>query len=293
MTTVSVIIPNYNYGAFLPAAIQSALDQTLAPLEVIVIDDGSTDNSAEVVEQFGHPVTFVRQINSGVSRARNYGAELSSGDYLAFLDADDLWHPEKLARQIVRMQETGRRACQSGYQRFGEALAATEDVQAPSEPTLEAALRRKPSLSLLSSTLVIDRNLFFSLGGFDLQLSTSADFGLGVKLIGSNNLCSVIDPLVGYRVHLSSMHRNAQLFRSDMTKILRCSIPDELLPQRRKIYCSMETHAFKTAVLGKSRRVALASLICAVYWSPRQFISEISRSMYRKVVERGVFRSSC
>ena len=293
MTTVSVIIPNYNYGAFLPAALESALDQTLSPLEVIVVDDGSTDDSAAVVSQFGHLVRFVSQQNSGVSQARNHGAELSSGEFLAFLDADDFWHPEKLAEQLSRIETTGKRACQSGYQRFGESLASQQKVDAPSDLSLEAALEGKASISLLSSTLVINRKLFFDLGGFDLQLSTSADFDLGLKLIISNELCSVVRPLVSYRVHSNSMHRNAKLFRTDMTKVLSRAIPEDLVPKRRRIYCSMETQAFKVALLGKSFGVAFAAFTSAIWWNPHQFIGEMVRSAYRRLARIGTFRSSC
>src|SRR6478735_6137584 len=101
---VSVIIPTYNYGRFLRHALRSALDQTVTPLEIIVVDDGSTDETPDVVASFGEKVRYIRQENSGVCVARNRGVADSTGKLIAFLDADDIWEPEKLAKQRERFE---------------------------------------------------------------------------------------------------------------------------------------------------------------------------------------------
>lgn len=86
---VSIIIPTYNYGIYLPTAIQSCLNQTYKSIEIIVVDDGSTDDTKDIVKEFNDSVIYFYQKNSGVSAARNKGLELAKGDYLAFLDSDD------------------------------------------------------------------------------------------------------------------------------------------------------------------------------------------------------------
>src|SRR5690242_13247080 len=97
---VSVIIPTYNGTAFLRETIDSALAQTYPAVEVIVVDDGSTDDTAAVIAEYGDRIKGIAQANSGTSAARNTGIRASSGDYIAFLDHDDLWAPIKLARQM-------------------------------------------------------------------------------------------------------------------------------------------------------------------------------------------------
>ncbi len=104
---VSVIVPSYNRSPWSGATLRSVLAQSTPVQELIVIDDGSTDDTAAVVSAFGASVRYVRQDNAGVSEARNYGARLATGEYLAFVDSDDLWHPRKLEAQLTALQQSG------------------------------------------------------------------------------------------------------------------------------------------------------------------------------------------
>lgn len=134
--TVSVVIPCYNGAAYLRETLESALAQTHAPLEVIVVDDGSTDDSAAIAESFGPPVRVIRQENRGESAARNVGVRASRGDWIAFLDADDLWDPCKLEAQLAHTdREVVCVYCHFDHLRYGRrvpaelrpASAATDD----------------------------------------------------------------------------------------------------------------------------------------------------------------------
>jgi len=106
-TTVSVIVPTYNRSAWIGATLRTVLAQTHRPHEIIVIDDGSADDTASVVAGFGSEVRYVRQDNAGVSAARNHGARIATGEFLAFVDSDDLWHPRKVEIQLLALRQTG------------------------------------------------------------------------------------------------------------------------------------------------------------------------------------------
>ncbi|HYE37152.1 glycosyltransferase family A protein [Methylocaldum sp.] len=97
---VSVVIPAYNAMAFLRQTLDSVLAQTYDNLEVIVVDDGSTDGTSDLLHGYGERITVLRQANAGQAAARNYGARVARGDMLAFLDSDDLWDAAKIARQV-------------------------------------------------------------------------------------------------------------------------------------------------------------------------------------------------
>jgi len=126
---VSVIIPTHNYGRFLAETIESVLAQTLPPHEVIVVDDASTDDTPAVAALFGRRIIYHRQTNRGVSAARNLGIDRATGDWLAFLDADDLWEPEKLEAVAPVCRSEPRPAIVfTDYRTFGK----KESVQRPS-----------------------------------------------------------------------------------------------------------------------------------------------------------------
>lgn len=101
---ISCIIPCFNAAPFLAEAIESAVNQTLRPEEIIVVDDGSTDDSANIAKRYSDAVRYQLQDHGGTASARNLGLQLARGDYIAYLDADDLWHPEKSERQIAHLK---------------------------------------------------------------------------------------------------------------------------------------------------------------------------------------------
>jgi glycosyltransferase involved in cell wall biosynthesis len=108
MLRISVIVPTYNYGPFILETVQSILGQTLPPDEIIVVDDGSTDGTGEIVKAVKDPrLQYVYQQNAGVSVARNTGLSVATGDYIAFLDADDRWRPWMLDRQVALLESDG------------------------------------------------------------------------------------------------------------------------------------------------------------------------------------------
>src|SRR5437016_10401011 len=97
---ISAVIPSYNYGHFITDAIESALGQTYPHVEIIVVDDGSTDDTREQLAPYSERVCYIHQENGGLSAARNTGIRAAKGEWIALLDADDVWHPRKLELQM-------------------------------------------------------------------------------------------------------------------------------------------------------------------------------------------------
>jgi glycosyltransferase involved in cell wall biosynthesis len=121
---VSVVIPAFNAARYLGEALDSVFGQTLTDLELVVVDDGSTDETPQVVQGYGSRVRYVRQPNAGVASARNRGVAESSGRYVAFLDADDVWLPGKLERQLEALAaRPSARVCHSDFDLMGAGTA--------------------------------------------------------------------------------------------------------------------------------------------------------------------------
>ena len=219
VATVSVIIPTYNHAAFLPEALESVFAQTCSPLEVIVVDDGSADETAEVLRVYKRRIQVLSQPNRGVAAARNAGAGVASGELLAFLDADDTWLPAKLERQVARFGgEPGVGLVHCGVEEVdvrGHQLRARLDGMG-GWVSREMLRFRQGVILGGGSAAVIRRTAFLDVGGFDETLSTSADWDLYYRIARRYPVGFVPEVLVCYRIHGGNMHRNLDVMRRDM-----------------------------------------------------------------------------
>lgn len=219
MPPISVIIPTYNHARFLAAAIDSALSQTLKPSEVIVVDDGSTDETSSVLEAFEDKVRVIRQKNQGVATARNRGAEVAAGDYFAFLDADDVWLPRKLEMQLSRFQaEPGLGLVHCGLEQIDEdnrTLGRTVDGMEGSVAN-EMLLFNRPTVLGGGSGAMVPRAVFEEAGEFDERLSTSADWDLYYRIARKHKIGFVPRVLLQYRLHPTNMHASVRDMERDM-----------------------------------------------------------------------------
>lgn len=164
---VSVIVPVFNGERYLEEALRSAVDQSLPPAEVIVVDDGSTDASVQIAESIGHPVRCIRQANTGVAGARNHGLSVATGEFIAFLDHDDLWPPEKLEVQVAALRSNPDVDIVSGRMRvIGGAL--------PGRPWSAEGRREAPAGAYFSAA-VIRRSVFDRTGPLDESIGHAAD----------------------------------------------------------------------------------------------------------------------
>ncbi|MCT7983244.1 glycosyltransferase family 2 protein [Laspinema sp. A4] len=190
MKFISVIVPVYNLEQYIVDTIQSVLAQTYKHFELIVIDDGSTDRTAEICEQFQEPkLKLIRQRNKGANAARNAGLRAAQGDYIAFLDGDDLWFPEKLAKHIEHLEQSpqvGISYSQSAF--IDEAGNPMGLYQMPklTDITVKDVLCRNPISN--GSCAVLRKEVFEDIKFQDDLYGTQDDFYWDERLEGSQDL---------------------------------------------------------------------------------------------------------
>lgn len=216
---ISVVIPAFNAAAFISAALDSVAAQSLAPIEAIVVDDGSSDRTAEIAGS--HPLaglSIVQQSNAGASAARNAGLTGARGDWIAFLDADDLWLPEKLA---IQARLAGQRPEVDIW------LGATEGValeQLPPTPgAFLASFAARPFLQL--GAMLIRRTMFERVGLFDHALTYGEDLDWIMRALELGGVMQAHpDPVVQYRRHSGNMTNLTELRDRDFMRVLKKSI---------------------------------------------------------------------
>ena len=219
---IGVVVPTYNHAHVLSDAIESILAQTRRPDEIIVVDDGSTDGTQELVSTFDWSIQYVYQDNKGLSAARNTGIRESTADWICFLDADDLWKPRKLDLQLASIRSIGPEiGCV--YTRF--------IVQAPRARSLSPVPPGEGALTLRNLlrrnwigvlTVAARRDLVLDLGGFDEDLDAVEDWDLWLRMAAANvHFAYVPEPLAIYRLSVGSMHRDAQRMEINGVQMLR------------------------------------------------------------------------
>ena len=241
--TISVIIPTYNYGRFLSEAITSALQQTYEPGEIIVVDDGSTDETAEVTESFGERVKYLRQDKAGVCAARNLGVASTTGDYIAFLDADDIWEPTKLEKQMRKFEadaEVGLVHC--GMREFDSTTGETLQFHLEGDEGWVAQMHllfEKPVINASGSSIMVTRAAFDRVKGFDTRLRNGEDWEFCYRVAKEFKVGYVQEPLVQYRNHGVNATKNiSEMERSSLIawkKIFETD-DDTVLMIRRRSY---------------------------------------------------------
>jgi acetyltransferase-like isoleucine patch superfamily enzyme/glycosyltransferase involved in cell wall biosynthesis len=201
---VSVIIPAFNCGPWIKQAVESVLAQTVKPAEIIVVDDGSTDDTRQRLAAYGNRIRCEFQENQGVAAARNRGIALSSGALVAFLDADDVWHPRKLEVQLralrnhpdIALLGTGVYACSE---------AAPPEIDASATPRAIPWEKLVVRNQITTSTVMVRRTILDEVGQFDARLRGPEDLDLWLRVAERATVANVDAPLVGYRTVAGSL----------------------------------------------------------------------------------------
>ncbi|NHC12727.1 glycosyltransferase family 2 protein [Motilibacter deserti] len=223
---VSVVIPTRNRARMLPRALATILEQELedpGSLEIVVVDDGSTDDTPQVLAALGDPRLRVLRHDhaTGVSRARNDGTAYARGRWVAWLDDDDFWAPEKLRLQLAAVQATpGARWCNGGAVIVDSAFQILYTQPCPPTAGLGPTLLRRNYVTGGGSGVLADRQLVLDLGGFDEELSIFADWHMWCRLAMAAPIAVVDAPLVTYVDHSEGMSHHRLRLLSEL-EVLR------------------------------------------------------------------------
>jgi glycosyltransferase involved in cell wall biosynthesis len=260
-----VIIVTYNYGHFLGEAIQSVLDQTFQDWETIVVDDGSTDNTKEVVAAFADPrIHYVYQENRGNPAARNTALKRAAGEYIAFLDADDIWFPEKLRKQVTQLDGL---ASTVGLV-YGDVYLFNHDDGAILGRFLRG--RRPPTGRVFTQLLepdgwfisdtasLIRREVFDTVGLYDESLRTYEDWEMWVRIASAYEVDAVNEPLARCRRHGNNLGKRVEdMYQHGLVARNKVMATFRLSPEERRVFrrnLAQHEYSYGTGLLQEGRR---------------------------------------
>ncbi len=275
--TVSVVIPAYNAAWCVRRAIDSVLAQDFQGVETIVVNDGSTDDTRSVLASFGTRIRVVDKPNGGMSSARNAGIAASNGRYIAFLDADDRWLPNKLLRQVELLEHRPELA-------FCAATALLEDPEGRAvgiwsgsdqhSATVADIFCGHASVAGGASAVVARTALVKELGGFDPALAGAEDTDMWIRLAARGGFMCLEEPLVVILKHPASVSRNRTAMRRGALAMTRKN--RRLLPQDqqgvfwRSVYAGLLCDYAKWAWRDGQHLQAIKDLLLALIASPTQ-----------------------
>ena len=225
MPKVSVIIPAYNAMAFLPETLESVLNQTFTDLEVLIINDGSPDDIVEWASEIQDSrVKLISQENQGISGARNTGIWSSQGEYLAFLDADDIWEANKLEKQVECLDKNLDVGMVSSWistiDSNGNLINIYRNYKEGNE--LKRELFRS-NIIFCGSTALVRRMCFEKVGFFERSLSSAADWDMWLRIAIPYSISVIKEPLVRYRRHPNSMSRKQRMMLQEVDRVMERS----------------------------------------------------------------------
>jgi len=273
---ISVIIPAYNASRTVGAAVDSVLAQTFPDFEVLVIDDGSQDDTAEVVRARDDPrVQCVRTQNGGVSVARNRALEHAAGPYVAFLDADDAWLPTKLERQHAAMTEKpGVGVCFSSAQLVDDDLRPVGIDWAVARADYTEAILLEGNVVRAGGTSVLARtSMVHEAGGFDPRLSQCADWDLWLRMSLFTSFLPLHEPLVEYRIVGGTMSSDPELLERDTFTMLDKFFASSASPAynhlRKRAYANRSMVCAGTYLHAGRLRDSMRCVVAALRSDPR------------------------
>lgn len=221
MPSVSVIVPTYNTLSYLPEAIGSILNQTFEDFEILLVNDGSTDQTEEWVKRLTDSrIHYIYQKNQGLSAARNTGIRLAQGKYIALLDADDRWAPTKLAKQVAYLNVHPEMGMVHTWVSFidGQGTSTGRIWKTQAEGWVLPQLLHRNDVAVLS--VLVRRECFETIGEFDTQLRSLEDWEMWLRLAASYPIGILQESLAEYRQLPGSMSRNCEVMEASFKQVI-------------------------------------------------------------------------
>jgi glycosyltransferase involved in cell wall biosynthesis len=254
--SIAVIIPTYNRSHTLRRALDSVNNQTVRPSEICVVDDGSTDETEQLLSRHYPQVNYVYQSNAGVSSARNAGVALTRGHWLAFLDSDDEWMPNKLERQLQEINGNDTFPlvhCDEIWIRNGVRVNAMHKHQKAGGEIFERCL---PLCVISPSAVMIKRRLFEEVGGFDESLPACEDYDLWLRICSRHPVLYIEEALLrkygGHDDQLSRQHWGMDRFR--VKALVTLLNTGNLRPQQTQLTRAMLVNKCEILAQGAGKR---------------------------------------
>jgi glycosyltransferase involved in cell wall biosynthesis len=243
---ISVIIPTYNRAKLLPQAIESALVQTYPHYEIVIVDDGSTDETSEIIKPYINKVRFITQKNRGVSAARNRGIREAKGELIAFLDSDDLWLPNALRNKVQYLNmhpDTG--LIHSDMLLLDEYGGTSGKSDPLMTNTGECYLGLFAGNRIFTSSVIVRRNCLEKAGDFDESIRYAEDYDLWIRLARECRFAYCEESLGFYRVHKSNAVKDLVRLREGELYVLRKALKADHLLGRRLGRKNVRSRLFK------------------------------------------------
>jgi glycosyltransferase involved in cell wall biosynthesis len=226
---VSVVIPSHNRADYVIEAVESALGQTYPHVEVIVVDDGSTDETRTLLEPYGDRITYIYQTNAGVSAARNAGIRRSNGEWVAFLDSDDVWLPEKLKAQVDCALAHPHADLVHTDAFYCRATSDQRTIRPTANPPMEGDCytRLFAGNRLITSSVMARRSALDQDQPFDTELRGTEDYLCWFRIARRRPFAFVQQPLVLYRLHDSNTINNKSKMDRNVLLALDKALADD------------------------------------------------------------------
>jgi len=285
MPRVSVIIPAFNASQFISQAIESVLSQTFKDYELIVVDDGSTDETAALVLRYGERLRYVYQKNQGLSSARNTGIVKASGELLAFLDADDYWDRKKLEHQTDLLDRTpGTGVVYTALKVVDQDDHGIEERRCSLRGHLLSSLLTENCVT--PSSALVRRECLEKVGTFDENLSASEDWDLWLRIAPFYSFDFIDLPLTFYRVHAGSMHKDLARMERNVFQVLdklfkRETGNQEVMVRRREILAKHSLDFALNYFIERDCRNAQRCILSAWRWN-KKTVNSFYLSMFFK-----------